>query len=742
MTATRSRFLLGATVAALCLSPFAFSAVPDAAKINEPELTSDLGVLRVEAETLRDDRVQAPFMPDAQGPYLYSGKKSTVVDFDAMPQIQTDNYRQAFAKTPGLLTSELSNAAMLSLSYRGIGDPHESQNLLVLKDGVPFVLDPFGYPTVYYAPPFESVDRLELIAGGSALLYGPQPSGALMYVTHSPDRRYTASLTSQHIVGSNNLYSTFSTLEGGVGPIGYQATFDHRSGDSFRNRNSDFELSGGSVRLVLDSGAASRWTLDVDAYDADSGEPGGLTLATGTGRLNYFENRNQTQLLHDRVRIKRGAAVLGYERESGDSALTARAWVSTVSRFSKRENGQGFGTVPTGSTTIGSGASALSFVNSNTVTLHEYYTVAGEVRARRDYDVLGADGRTTAGVTLMKVESPITNRIGTTRDADTGGRVFRAERESSYAAFFAEQSLRWGNFTLTPGVRLEFLRQKIVEQQNLSKTLRATPTPLGEQSDDDFTPLFGLGASYRLPRSSEAYANVSTAYKPKTYSDAVPTGGTDTVSSNLEASNVINYEIGYRGRPTAGVWFDASAFLVDYDNRFGRVGSSLQNVGRSHNVGLSVATELDLWRLATGNEKHSVAWYANAQFLDAEFVSGPLEGRVPQFAPDVMFRTGLIYRLPGKAKVALLVTHLSEHFADDANTRTATADWLIPSYTLADVTAEVYAWRGQIAGRPAALAVLAGVNNVLDKAYYSRVRSNGIDPAAPRNSYVGLRFEF
>ena len=127
-----------------------------------------LPALRIEAETLRDDRVQAPFMPPAQGTLLYAGKKTMVVDFDAMPQIQTDNYRQAFAKTPGLLTSELSNASLLSLSYRGIGDPHESQNLLVLKDGVPFVLDPFGYPTVYYAPPFESVDRLELVAGGAA----------------------------------------------------------------------------------------------------------------------------------------------------------------------------------------------------------------------------------------------------------------------------------------------------------------------------------------------------------------------------------------------------------------------------------------------------------------------------------------------------------------------------------------------------------------------------------------------
>lgn len=727
-------------MAVVCLAFGAARALAQApADFEEPAVL--LASIRVEAETLRDDRVQAPFLPAAQGPRIYAGKKSLVVDFDAMPQIQTDNYRQAFAKTPGLLTSELSNASLLSLSYRGIGDPHESQNLLVLKDGVPFVLDPFGYPTVYYAPPFESVDRLEFIAGGAALLHGPQPGGVLNYVSHTPDRRFPASLTTQHVFGSHSLYSTFSTLEGGFSRGGYQATFDHRSGDSFRTRNSDFELNGATARVVLDAGTQARWVLDLDVYDADSGEPGGLTRATGPGRLTYATDRNQTQLQHDRVRVNRRAAVLSYEREQSDAALTARAWASRFSRFSKRENGSGFGTIPTGNTIVGSGPNALMFADSNTLNLHKYYTLAAEVRARRDGEAFGAQSTTTGGVTAMHIESPIANWIGATRDAETGFRVFKAERESRYLALFAEQALRWDRLTLTPGVRLDFLRQEITETQNLSKTVRPTPTPLGRQQDDQLEPLFGLGATYALARATELYANVSSAYKPKTYGDAIPTGGTDTVSGDLEAAHALNYEVGYRGRPAQGATFDVSAFVVDYRNRFGRVGSSIRNVGRSRNVGLSAATEVDLLQLAGGDGRRGLSWYGNVQLLDAEFVAGPLDGRTPQYAPEVMFRTGLVYRVPGRVKLAFLVTHLDRHFADDANTRTPTADWLIPAYTVADFTAEVYAWRGALAGRPAALAVLAGVNNVFDEDYTSRIRSNGIDPAAPRNAYLGVRLE-
>ncbi|TAE89433.1 MAG: hypothetical protein EAZ81_13115, partial [Verrucomicrobia bacterium] len=68
--------------------------------------TNQLAPVVVMAETMNDRVIQGPFMPDVVGTSIYAGKKTSVIDFDSMPQIQTDNYRQAFANTPGLLTSE------------------------------------------------------------------------------------------------------------------------------------------------------------------------------------------------------------------------------------------------------------------------------------------------------------------------------------------------------------------------------------------------------------------------------------------------------------------------------------------------------------------------------------------------------------------------------------------------------------------------------------------------------------
>ena len=38
--------------------------------------------------------------------------------------------------------------------------------------------------------------------------------------------------------------------------------------------------------------------------------------------------------------------------------------------------------------------------------------------------------------------------------------------------------------------------------------------------------------------------------------------------------------------------------------------------------------------------------------------------------------------------------------------------------------------------------LLAGINNLLDESYYSRVRGDGIDPGNGRNYYVGMSLEF
>jgi Fe(3+) dicitrate transport protein len=117
--------------------------------------------------------------------------------------------------------------------------------------------------------------------------------------------------------------------------------------------------------------------------------------------------------------------------------------------------------------------------------------------------------------------------------------------------------------------------------------------------------------------------------------------------------------------------------------------------------------------------------------LDAGFKEGAAVGKTPQYAPDRIVRTGLIYTRGPGFKLGLTGTLSADSFADDGNS----AQRHVPAYAVWDLTAE---WR--VPGTM--VRFIGGVNNVLDEDYYSRVRPDGIDPSPRRNYYVGAALEF
>ncbi|MBI4625826.1 MAG: PepSY domain-containing protein, partial [Verrucomicrobia bacterium] len=313
---------LAALAFALCMAGFAPAATPPATPAAPPPVRLD--PFRVEAEAESDHFVQGPFLPDVQGARINAGKKTTILDFDSLPRITGNNYRQALAQAPGLVLSE-ETSPLLSIGYRGL-EPHRAQFTQVLTDGVPIHADQFGYPEAYYTPPLDTVDRIEFVRGGAALMFGPQPGGALNYVTHRPRTDRPFSTATLHTLGSEDYYSTFSYVDGTVGRIGYYGYFNHRQSDGIRSANNDYSLGAWLGRVVLDASAASRWMLTLETYEEEHGEPGGLTFATGANAANYLADRRAASRLNDRFNLDRRAASLVWERDFARGTFAWRTW--------------------------------------------------------------------------------------------------------------------------------------------------------------------------------------------------------------------------------------------------------------------------------------------------------------------------------------------------------------------------------------------------------------------------------
>ncbi|MFM9092107.1 MAG: TonB-dependent receptor family protein, partial [Verrucomicrobiota bacterium] len=525
---------------------------------------------QVEAEAEFDHVVQGPFLPDVQGAKINAGKKTTILDFDGQPRINGNNYRQALAEAPGLILSE-ETSPLVSIGYRGL-EPHRAQFTQVLKDGIPIHADQFGYPEAYYTPPLDTVDRIEFIRGGAALLYGPQPGGALNYVTHRPrpDRGFSGS--SLHTVGSDGYYSTFSHLDGTVGRVGYYGYLNHRQSDGIRSANSDYRLTSWLGRLALDAKSASRWLLTLETYAEEHGEPGGLTFASGPGAVNYLADRRAPSRLHDRFNLDRDAASLIWEHDLAAGTFAWRAWAIDYTRASRRQGGGGFGTLPTGPA-----------AQTNTQEWQQFRTLGTEARLRLDWGPAARHVLST-GAQLYGSTSPRTDRRGTSPTATTGPIQTQSRREVFYAPVYAENLFRWGAFTLTPGLRLEQVRQSVREEINLAKA--AAGNPLADRTDTDTEPLLGLAATWEPTRGAQAYLNASESFRPVIFTQAVPNGATQVVNADLAPARARQLELGYRTQTASGLVLDASLFHLEFSDQVGTAAlpggrSNLINVGRS-----------------------------------------------------------------------------------------------------------------------------------------------------------------
>jgi Fe(3+) dicitrate transport protein len=734
MVCARSIFILLTAAAALLRTS------PAAAQDAYAATMADVVVFG-EAES--DSIVQDGFLPAVQGTKINAGKKSSVVDLDEFPRIVNNNYRQALARTPGLLLSE-ETSPLVSIGYRGL-DPHRVQFTQVLRDGIPIHADQFGYPEAYYTPPLDTVDRVEFLRGGASLVYGPQPGGSLNFITHVPRLDRPFSFGTRNTFGSDQFFSNFTYVDGTTGPLGYYGYYNHRSSEGFRRSNSSFDLDTAQLKLVLGGSSTSRFILTLEGYNEQHGEPGGLTFATGPNAVNYNVDRNRTSRLFDLFELDRCFASLAWENDFSDATqMTITAWGSYTSRFSVRQRGGGFGTSPVGAA-----------ANSTTIEDQEFYSVGVDARLRHDYTLWGGTHTIAGGLQVYHTDSPRQDSRGTVRNARSGILRNDSDREVWYAPAFVENRFQFGALSVTPGVRLENIWQSVDEKVNLDKT--AAGTRLGSSDEHEIVPLFGIGVAYELAPQTAVYANASQSYRPKLFTQAVPTGGTTLVPNDLKESSAWQYEIGFRGNPRPWVLWDVSGFLLDFDDQIGSIAlpggrSTLQNVGRAQHFGIEASGELDVLEFIdppvtsatdpkSGGKSAasariaqrfgSLSLYGNVTLLDAEFVSGPLEGKTPRFAPDYLLRAGLIYRFADRVKVAFLGTVVDETYADDANT----AERFIPGYMTWDLTAEAKVYRETV-------SITAGINNLFDEDYYSRITNTGIDPAYRRNYFAGFAVTF
>jgi Fe(3+) dicitrate transport protein len=648
---------------------------------------------------------------------ILAGKKVSLVDLSLQPAFVEPNLRQVFSRLPGLFVSDQKIPSIYNVNYRGLGNPHESEFVAFYQNGIPLASDMFGYATIYYLPPAQRIEQAQFIRGGGSLLFGPQIGPAINLITTRASADIKNSASTEHSIGSDGFYSTYNEVRYAKDNFGFIASFDHRQADGPR-ANEDFEVNSGYIGLAYKGFDDIRIGFDLDIYQSDSSEAGRLSSA------EFDVNRDLVKTPFNSIEIDRVIASLTYDQQiSNDATLNGKLWYSYQDRFSRRS------------------AAFIQPANEPSTTnidQQEFTTVGLDLRYAQAW---GSDNIFTLGTTLYRDDSPRTRYVSPDIRSNTQRPQelqFDHDRVMTYSAIFMENLFRFGDLSIVPTLRYERVNYDLFEP--LKRASLARNAIDIDKTNNEL--LYGLGASYRLNDTTEFYANVSESYRPQRFDDLANPNAELTGENGPGISNAQNMEVGLRSMPIPGLMLDASLFRIDFNDKVEQIQVNIVdvqriNTGNSRHQGIEFSAEYDFFHQQ--DDSSSFIAFVNGSLLDAQITQSTnslLVGNTPGFAPDYLLRAGIMYNKQS-LKIALTATLVDEQFWQDSNlARGAGVNQInakIPSYEVVDLSTEYQinqSW-----------SIQAGINNLLDEDYYSRVRNDGIEPAAERSVYFGFKYQ-
>jgi Fe(3+) dicitrate transport protein len=660
-------------------------------------------------------------LPEVEGPVLNVTKKTSVVELGAEPTVIDNNQREIFDRLPGIVLAEQQNPTELNLSYRGLGNPQESEYVLVMQDGIPLELDWIGYPTLYYLPVPQTLSSVQMIRGGSGLLYGPEPQPVINFISRAPDPEHLAAGTTEQVGGDYGLFSSFNRVSGTSGDWNYLADYSRRQSDGQRD-NGDYALNSGDVHLGYRFDEHQSLGFDLHAYSLDSGLAGLMSYA------QFQANPNATTTPADHLWTDRYTGVITYQGNFTEhSAFTQRIWTGYTDLITRADTYAVIG--PGSLEPDGSTLSGQRF---------HYTGLDGRWLER-----WGTGNALTVGYTAYTSTSPYDEYLSANpyvaRDDESGTPFYRSERGTDYGAVFAENLFRLPH-------RIHVVVSGRYEQEQLETHEYLAPHPL--LVDDTYRkgiPLFGLGIGNDFGRGNETYLNVSQGFRPLRYLDIASPFSNFSPANNPDPTHYLTYEGGAHGWPLPGFYYDASLFQVDVKNRIESESITPTetidvNTGNTRSRGVELESSYDLLRLAPAlSPAEHLDVFANASLLDATFTGSIIPGqtgKTPAYAPHYVFKTGVTLRRDQVYKVSLVLDSVGAQYFQDSDTPAAGTPAQIPSYTVLDLSADYV-----IAGH---LRLLAGISNLFDRRYYSRVFLFGgsLEPAELRAFYAGAAYDF
>lgn len=661
-----------------------------------------------------------------------------------LEQLRPFSVKEALRQMTGVhVVDEDSFGLNLNVGVRGL-NPRRTQRTLLLEDGAPIHLAPYSDPTAHYHTPPELIEALELVKGSGQILHGPQTVGGMLnFVTETPPAQPKLSVGAT--LGNRDFRGVQTKLGTGGARGGVLGHLVYREGDGVREGHAHRILHTGLGGLLkLRRNQVLR--LKGGYYEEDS-----KFTEAGMSAAEYARNPFGNPFSKDRFELQRYSTQALYDVQVAEqSRMAVNFYYQNIQRASYRQIDFAGDEMTANAATGCAGTARVNY--------DAFADLCGNKMRPRGYEFFGVEPRmntrgrlwgrvqheTTVGVRFHREDIDRKRYNGLTADAreSSAGVLFRDWNQIRADAVAGYVQSKWsvGNWTLTPGVRIEtveyrnlVLRRGNVEQNSLFAARQTMALP-------------GFGVTYSGLARSTFFAGVHRGFAPPRPDDNFDPLDARLVAVSAERST--NTEVGVRSYPVTGLQVEATWFRIDFTNQIvsgQSVGLPLQtwaNAGRTLNAGVEVRARYDFARhLPAGHNVFVAASYTgipNAKF-DSDVLSGGVNvrgNRLP-YAPRELLTPSVNYQYRTGFHVGVNVEHVGEQFAESVNLREASANGqvgLIPAYTMWNAAVNVpLRKRGPV-------LFVSGVNLTDRRFIVSRV--DGIHVGRPRQVTAGMKWSF
>ncbi len=714
-----------------------------------------------------------------------AASKVDAAELEKMDPIGT---QEALTHVPGVygFSDDGMGQTRMSVGIRGL-QPRRTQRVLVMEDGMPVQPAPYVFSPLYYNPPIERIEEIEVIKGPSTIRHGPQTmAGVINYVTSRPKRR-TPGGTLKVTGGTNRYVSAFGEVGGfGGETLRPQVQLLVKRGDGFRENNDFLQLNGTAklkARFGDDRSLYLKTNVDYERMNA---------TYTGLTPYSFRTDPAFNPKDDDFYRIFRASldATLNRRysnRATGTTKLYAnvfdRPWWREKDVFVEADKYQNPNQdarqvspeepgplMRVGISDVVADPEDPYFGNVRT-----FYVGGVEHTFDVEHGLFGADASLEAGGRLhwerFKDNRKISDEVGVREGIFYRGDPSEPSSlevvggsttyETTALALYALEDVQWGPLRLSPGLRVEVFEQERIDRlrgsQYRDKTNVVALPGLGFNLD---LGTYDLGA--RGPGNVRLFGGVHRGYTPPSSATFAivgfdPPGATEGANGgfDLKAEKSWNSELGLRGRSNAGQ-FEVTGFYLHVEDLVGGRTRFQQNLGIVRSYGLETRATVEGGAFAsplpTLDMSYTYLQSAVVQGIITSAIDGTPEdisGNELPAAPNHTATVGLSKTFSDIGLTLSTDLRYTGRFYTDLENLEMTTNrgerGPVPAHTVLDAGA-TYAYSD-------ALSVQLTAKNVTDNVYIgSRLHSNprqpsanlstGIIPGARRQINLSIRYNF